>query len=133
MSEKNLLKFIKEKGLNHDDIIDMIKSNSKILKTREEIREEVKKEIELKKEKAKKELEKKAAEEAKAKEEADKKGEPKTDDIKKQLADLITEVKDLKEKGIQRKPPSKGVKTDEEDLPDEVTYTVKKNMFEIDI
>lgn len=132
MSE-NLLKFIKEKGLKHDDIIDMIKSNSKILKTREEIRDEVKKEIETEKERVIKEKEKEAAEEAKAKEEADKEGEPETDDIKKQLAALEKEVKELKGKGIQRKPPSKGKETDEEDLPDTVDYSIKKNMFEVDI
>ena len=130
MSE-NLLKYIKEQGLKHDDIIDMIKSNSKILKTREEIREEVEKEIES--ERIRKEHEQKAAEEAKAKAEAFPSIGTETDDIKKQLAALTGEVKELKEKGITRKPPSKGVQTAEEDLPEEVTYKIQKNMFEVDV
>ena len=109
----------------------MIKANGKILKTREEIREEVEKEIEL--EKIKAEKEQKAIEEAKAKEEADKKVEPETDDIKKVLADLIGEVEELKGKGIQRKTPSKGKQTEEEELPDSVSYTIQKNMFEVDV
>ena len=130
MSE-NLLKYIKDNNLSHEDVIGMIKANGKILKTREEIREEVEKEIEL--EKIKAEKEQKAIEEAKAKEEADKKVEPETDDIKKVLADLIGEVKELKGKGIQRKTPSKGTETAEEELPDSVSYTIQKNMFEVDV
>jgi len=131
MSEENLLKYIKKNGLNHKDVISLIEKNSKLLVTREEIREEIEEEIRLKKEKALKEAEQKAIEEAKAKEEAEKEDEPGTDDLKKQVEDLTKAVADLKKSGITRKPPSKGVKTEEEDLPETVTYTVKKHMFEV--
>ncbi len=64
MSEKNLLKYIKDNNLKHDDVISLIKANNKVLKTREEIRDELKAETEAAKEKAEKELAlKKAAEE----------------------------------------------------------------------
>ena len=128
MSESNLLKFIKEMGLSHDDVIEMLKTNTKILKTREEIREDIEKEMARKKE-----LEQKALEEAKAKEEAEKEEEGETDDIKKQLADLTKEIKELKATGITRKKPSAGQRVDEENLPESVTYTIQRNMFETDV
>ena len=130
MSEKNILKLIKELGLTQGEVIDMI--NEKVGKDKDLLTQEEKAEAEAK---AKLDAKTKAEEKAKAEAEKDKTPpeEPK-DPIVKQLDEIQAKLDELEKSGkIPGKDPSEGKTLEKGALPDSTTYTVQKNMFEVDI
>ena len=132
MSEKNILKLIKELGLTQADVIDMI--NEKVGKDKELLTQEEKAEAEAK---LKAKLEANAKAEAKAKAEAEKDKTPPEepdDSIEDQIEKLKAEVRKLKESGkVPGKDPSEGKTLEKGALPDSTIFTVQKNMFETDV
>lgn len=119
--------------------IEELKKNE--LKTREEIEALEKERKASKKKKKEKEVDDKG-EESHRHSERDKDGkfkekEPKAPkDIKvltEKIEEMSAEIKDLKKTSITRKKPSEAKQTKEEDLPESVTVSIKKNMFEVDV
>lgn len=106
----NLLEEIKTLGYSHEDVLKFLKD---------------KKEAEGKEEEELGGEEEEEEEEEVVEEEKDKNTE-----LEEAVKLLTKEVKDLKNKSIKRKTPGKAKKTKEEDVPDVMTFTVKKNMFE---
>lgn len=134
MSEKNILKLIKELGLTQGEVIDMI--NEKVGKDKELLTQEEKAEAEAA---AKFKLEAKKKAEAKAKADAEKEKdktppeEPDTS-IEKEIEKLKAEVEELKKSGkIPGKDPSDSKTLEKGALPETTVFTVQKNMFEVDI
>jgi len=106
----NLLKEIKELGLEHDKVLEILKASMKAEGEEEEELDEEEEEEE----------EEEPVEEAK----------DKNADLEDAVKLLTKEVKDLKNKTIKRKKPGKAKKIKEDDVPEIMTFSVQKNMFE---
>ena len=132
MSEKNILNFIKEMGLSHAEVIEILTEKAdkdKALLTQEEKAEaeaKAKLEVKEKAEKAK----------TKAEEEKDKtppKEEPDAS-IEKQLKAIQDKLDELEKSGkVPGKDPSEGKTLEKGALPESTVFTVQKNMFEVDV
>lgn len=144
MNEKNLLKLIKEIGLTQAEVIDMInKKAGKDLLTQEEKAEaETKAKLDAKikeekeKEKFQDELNLKKYMEKEKKKGKDKKppSEAPENPIQKQLDIIEAKLDKLEKSGkIPGKEPSDSKSLKKGALPESTTFSVQKNMFEVDV
>lgn len=146
MNEKNLLKLIKELGLTQAEVIDMI--NEKAGKDKELLTQEEKAHAETKakleaKTKAEKEKEKYQDELnlKKFMEKEKKKAKDKTppseefeNPIMKQLDEIQAKLDELEKSGkVPGKEPSDSKSLEKGALPESTTFSVQKNMFEVDV
>ena len=109
----SLLKEIKDLDIEHDQVLEILKAFKKAEGNEEEEEDE------------------------EEEEEDEEEPVPKVDDPNLQLIKAVSvltkEVTDLKNKSIKRKTPSKAKKTRESEVPESMTYTIQKNMFETDV
>lgn len=122
-----LLEYLKENDINHEDVIKLIetKKGKPDLKTREEL------EAELKKAQAK--LKEETEEEEEEEEEEDDDTEEESPESKKftdTLKKMNEKIAALEKTAITRKKTKPAKKLTEDEVPDDITVTIKKNMFE---
>jgi hypothetical protein len=135
MSEKNILKAIKEMGFTQAEALELLKANQKeSLLTREE-KEEQAKEENAKAKKAEEKEEKTEKEDGSGEEEKPAPAAPTAADLViKKLEGIEKKIEKLEKSGkIPGKTPSQGEQKDKDELPDAVSYTIQKNWFETDI
>lgn len=135
MSEKNILKAIKEMGYTQAEALELLKANPKSTLLTGEEKEEQEKE-EKAKQKAAAEKKRKKEE----KEEKDKEDEPtpptptEPKAILEKLDKLEAKLEEIEKSGrIPGKTPSEGQQKERDALPESMNYTIQKNMFETDV